>query len=633
MEKKMKSNARSIYDYFQERWIENKKKDPELYVFDWIKNKERKTEKELQLVFAAFKSYVVATQLELNKFEASRLGIQLLEETNKRNLITAYAAMLKIQTEGQQDFVRNAANQLISEMRNDEQRKFEQLITAKKAFPGLTTLNHIACEGYGRKSSRFTPEDVAKLMVRLANPESKAVDVYARWGWGLYLGASSEKLERVTMVGDEIFSQRQGRVYPSHIEHAYDKAQVHVDPELLLDRMFTQLTWSTYSNVDNPDALLVNAASDSYAIGTSESEGRGSADALLDAPYKKIVLLVPNTAISAGRGAITADTVLRRCLQCGLELVLQLPPGTIGAMHELHSILVLNKAKSPSAVTFTGLENNGANKIARPMRAPSGFGLPRRQTKLALLDTTLNMESYGEDHAVRSYEELIASASRQTGRGQLISFEASRYTRAKSISPALQRKYELTRLSDVAEIYRVQHMALQADSAGIVCREITSEDIDRYGRIRHGSHKKLQPSAAQRLERAGLSKGDILLCIRGPVGKVGIIQHEPDCPTTSTQNFLRIRLKQSLTTQGMTHELLFWWLRSSVCQDLIKRYEIGSGVSRLSIQDIENIEVPIGPPSCLFEESGRVTTFFKKIEELTAVEYVLEEALRSSFIS
>jgi restriction endonuclease S subunit len=220
----------------------------------------------------------------------------------------------------------------------------------------------------------------------------------------------------------------------------------------------------------------------------------------------------------------------------------------------------------------------------------------------------------------------------QRNRNQFISLEASRFLPKSQLPDAFRGQYQIMRLDDLVSIRRVQHIEITSDPKAILCSEISSDDINEFGILGPGKKKYVTQSSERRLENSRLMKGDILLCIRGPVGKVALVRDEPSIPLVSTQNFLRLRLRDDCESKVMTPEFLYWWLRSDLCQGLIKNFEIAAGVMRLSMRDIDELEVPVGPDELLRVEIEKYQRYDECLQEFLDYEGRVRQLAGKAFI-
>ena len=147
---------------------------------------------------------------------------------------------------------------------------------------------------------------------------------------------------------------------------------------------------------------------------------------------------------------------------------------------------------------------------------------------------------------------------------------------------------------------------------GIEYLEIGGNDIGPFGNIENGTKKYIDEISEARLEKARLRPGDLFLCIRGSVGKVCLMGPESDIPTVPNQSFVKLSFKKTPKENEINPELLFWWLNSAQCREMLASKALSQGVPRLSISDVADIDIPAGPWAILELE-------YRKYNEWTQV--------------
>ena len=391
--------------------------------------------------------------------------------------------------------------------------------------------------------------------------------------------------------------------------------------------MLTELEWATSDRAEqNSSSLLINAALNELPFYESLEGGlaNDSLDHLLRAGYKKVVVLVPNTYLSGGRGIANSQNIFQHCVSMGLTGVIQLPIGVIGAVHEAYSILEFEPGKRSVKIDFRDIDFGVENDPARLyQRAERGFGLPMRRNELNLSAITLEGGMPQASRNIRSVDDVfsrsISNQPRSKRTKQLISFEATRFIEQKGfqeIFPNLQ----FTPLSDLVNIYRVQHMHSALPEDGIEYIEIGGSEIGSFGNIEGGVKKYIHESSSDRLNQATLERGDVILCIRGSVGRVALMGAESSSiPMAPNQSFVKLSFKKHPRENEINPDLLFWWLNSTISKELIASKALSQGVPRLSISDVADLMVPVGPWSSLELEYKKYNEW--KREVCLAIDY------------
>jgi hypothetical protein len=193
--------------------------------------------------------------------------------------------------------------------------------------------------------------------------------------------------------------------------------------------------------------------------------------------------------------------------------------------------------------------------------------------------------------------------NRNKRKTSLVSFEATRFIES-SLNKDLLSRFEFVRLDEIVKIYRVQHMQPAIAEEGIQYIEIGGGDIGHFGDIdlSRGVKKCIRIGSQERLNQATLKKGDLFLCIRGSVGKVALMDFDSDIAVAPNQSFVKLSFKKNSREGELNPEILFWWLNSEVCKKTLESRALSQGVPRLSIMDVAELKVPVGPKEMLILE-------------------------------
>ena len=92
-----------------------------------------------------------------------------------------------------------------------------------------------------------------------------------------------------------------------------------------------------------------------------------------------------------------------------------------------------------------------------------------------------------------------------------------------------------------------------------------------------------------------------------------------DKPIAPNQSFVKLSFKKMQRENEINPELLFWWLNSTISKELIASKALSQGVPRLSIMDVANLLIPIGPWDVLAKEYKKYDAWRR--EALLAIEY------------
>lgn len=261
----------------------------------------------------------------------------------------------------------------------------------------------------------------------------------------------------------------------------------------------------------------------------------------------------------------------------GLEAVISLPrgmfPGTSIAM---------------SALVFSGQS-----------------GAKSRKDGLRFIDTsdprTLDQATLSKLLAGKTEHPLCVDASIQEIVDAGFNLSVDRYV----LDAETRRNRELldsretVRLSDIADIRRPQALPREAGKEkGFEVREALLADIDN-GRLSVPTKlSELPQSAAPKVESAILKPGDILLSIKGTIGKIALVTDDAiaksgSIPIIPGQSFVIIRLRKGSVIRDP--EVLAGYLRSPLAQSLLQGMAGGTTIANVAMGELKDMPVPALP--------------------------------------
>ena len=262
----------------------------------------------------------------------------------------------------------------------------------------------------------------------------------------------------------------------------------------------------------------------------------------------------------------------------GLTAVVALPRGTYsGTLLATAMLLFKPKSASPGKQNILMVDARGErDRQAGPEgRGPAGIAellRTREPTELSALvsldeiaanDFNLSVERYVLEPAALRMRELAAKAT-------------------------------TVALDDVAELYRPQALPKAPDGSprkGFF--EVGAADTDEVGLVRQPTKEVLlTQDFAQHARRARLENGDILLVIKGSVGKVGFVRNVPDDATwLASQSFVSLRLRRHgpLNDPRVLHR----FLSSDLGQTTLQSLRVGTTVPGLQMASVRRLSIVI----------------------------------------
>lgn len=486
-------------------------------------------------------------------------------------------------------------------------------------------LHALATEAAGRSASAVTPVDVVKFMMQQA--QTTQVHAYALDGLGLLYGVNG--VEKAWAVGNE-FRTVSEYVCPAPLVHTLEDSRVRFDAPEFANRVFLDLEQTVRAPNPSPEALLVNAARQElpfYPSARGEDDEDLSANAgllnqCLSAGYERVVVLVSNHYLTAGRGR--AEKILRHCLQHGLLKVIQLPMGLLGLRSQAHSLLVFGRAANHDQVEFVDLMDDELT-----VSPPKGFGQPRRARQLKFGSAV--QPSKKNPVSVQTLLEKKQGQGKAKAR-KMLSFEVGQFSQVDAFG-ALRGRYEFMRLGAFMEVFRSHHIAETGEVQRTHYCEIGANNISAEGWISLGKLKDCPIESLERRQAQVLKDQDLIVCFRGSpdsYGKVGMYRHQPDVQAVPNQSFVILRRKDDAPENAPSPSVVMWWLKSQYGQSYLQQKAIAPDVMRVAPRDIDALEVPCGPTALLDEEIKRLMRAeiaSQKINELrTEVASLLEQA-------
>lgn len=260
-----------------------------------------------------------------------------------------------------------------------------------------------------------------------------------------------------------------------------------------------------------------------------------------------------------------------------LDAVVALPSGANAATNLEGLLLVLKQER----VAGTPIKMIAAHELLNPSRAKSGKVWDANGVK-ELAQILNNKSEY-------SYARLITAEELEENS---FSLQVNRYLHSEG-DLMLQRYLDsriTVQLGDLAEIKRpVASLGRQEDD-GIEVREVAPGDIDDSGQLRQGSKRIRLPEAVLAKGRQQLlEQGDVLLSIKGGLGKVAVVQ-DLEHPTVPGQAFCVVRLRPNAP---LTPAALVQYLRSAVGQTLLDKAGQGTAVAFVPMGEVKSLPVVI----------------------------------------
>ena len=139
-----------------------------------------------------------------------------------------------------------------------------------------------------------------------------------------------------------------------------------------------------------------------------------------------------------------------------------------------------------------------------------------------------------------------------------------------------------------------------------MAKEVAIGDIDEFGFVRAPEKTILvSRNGEKRATQASLNDGDIVLAIKGSVGKVGLIRKPKDEKWVANQSLLIIRSRPSYS-QDYPNYYLFRFLSSDFVRKYFDSRAIGAYIPSISMTDVRRLDVPLVPEAFLAEQKNKL---------------------------
>lgn len=279
----------------------------------------------------------------------------------------------------------------------------------------------------------------------------------------------------------------------------------------------------------------------------------------------------------------------------GLDAVVGLPRDAILWSSSIQAALLIYRPRSKAhtwmphqrhVLMIDGRQDRESDRLRdteSPMRELSSILQQRAETEISVLasadeiaghDFNLSIERYVLDPETRRARDLLARS-------------------------------EAVPLEDVADITRPQALLVGRERGGRESRlapdlpdqspdillEVGVGDIDDAGIVRTPTTSvPASFDLLQRAKRARLEPGDVLIVIKGSVGKVGLVREIPEGPAwLASQSFAILRLRRRGPI--IDPAVLFRFLSSSMGQVTVQSLKVGSVISGLQMADLRRLPV------------------------------------------
>lgn len=298
---------------------------------------------------------------------------------------------------------------------------------------------------------------------------------------------------------------------------------------------------------------------------------------LLAMAQARVVVCVPNGFLF---GASTERELRKSMVESGqIRAVIALPPGVLSVASIAISVIVLSPLGGEHTVRVVNADHDHFRRMVSKTRS-----------ELVDIDAIVEAATGRADGVVArdiSADEIAANDYQ---------LQVSRYLipeEQKQIRAILERSKTVS-LGDLVEIIRPP-VVKSKDSTSVVLREVGVADLPAYGLIEEPQKRiEVDEAMARKLGRFHLRPFDIVLAIKGSVGKVGLVPREAgdaDPPWIPGQSSVALRVSAS----GVDPKAVFMLLRSALGQTLLRSIVSSGTIPFIQTRELEALEIPVPP--------------------------------------
>lgn len=310
---------------------------------------------------------------------------------------------------------------------------------------------------------------------------------------------------------------------------------------------------------------------------------------LLAVTRTRIVVAVPNSLLfSSGAENSLREDLLRHGL---LRAVVALPGGLLTGTTIPLSVLIIDLCGGLEQVRFVNADTQRFKKT-----------VSRSRTTLNDVEAIARLvfsATEEPDTATVSARDLLKNGSQ---------LQVNRYVVPEAIAraQAMLAEVQTARLEDVVEFLRSPPIAgdAEVDSSdeprrvgSVPAHEVTVSDLPAFGFVTTpGRRVWIDPKAD--FDTAALRKGDIILVVKGSVGRVGIVSGAVESDDThlwfASQSAIVLRVRDP---SRMDPRALFMQLRSPLGQQLLKGIVSGATVPLIQLKELRKLLVIAQDPA------------------------------------
>lgn len=296
---------------------------------------------------------------------------------------------------------------------------------------------------------------------------------------------------------------------------------------------------------------------------------------LLRQAKRRVVIAVSNSLLfSAGAERSLREDLVR---QGKVEKVISMPAGLLANTNIAFSILVLNPTGGLDKIQFINADTAHFRESVSKAKC--------QMINVDKLVTQIESNADTDNQVHTSVEDVLKNDAQ---------LQVSRYVlpdTTKQLQALLNQSRTVVLKSLVSTVRPMPVTSQDDDSIGVW--EIGAADLPPYGYISTpGRALKVEPFALTKHAKQFLRPLDIVLIVKGSVGKVGIVPHDVPPPGAdgwvAGQSAIVLRAD---ATDPIDPRALFLQLRSELGRELLSGIVSGATIQLIQLRELERLEI------------------------------------------
>ena len=273
-----------------------------------------------------------------------------------------------------------------------------------------------------------------------------------------------------------------------------------------------------------------------------------------------------------------------------VESVISMPSGLLSQTNIAFTILILNPNGGKKSIKFINADTPEfyavVEKTRFDLKSVDGFSAARTKNELINIDRLLDLINFNKDSsncAIVPVSKVIEND---------FQLQVDRYVVSESRRQLEKRLSNLNtiQLGDIVRTVRAIPAGLVPEKP-ISAMEIGAFDLPQFGYIEaKGKTTSVDSNLARRYDDCFLRPLDIVLIVKGSVGKVGLVPFDVPAPGNGGwvvgQSAIVLRVYPEYCAQS-----LFVQLRSSMGQAILARIVSGATIKLIQLRELMKLEI------------------------------------------